>query len=254
MRYSKRQAIAVLVVLLLLLAAYLLYGWIGTALCWVAITLFIGAMGSRWLIVRFSLLALFAVCLWFLCVHFVYKLSVCHTCGSFLVERRDLEILRIPISGVKYYSTNLIPLVSKDFGCPCPHRRMEVVKYNDEWGRMIRYPSNRATYGESTPEFNQEWEEWYYDAYQPVIKKFQEDRPDLAEEFCTRVIGQGDYYYGLHFVSEIIPPPLYDFGEEKKQPQQQAVDEFNRNSSDRTKESSTPTEPNPFEEFNPFDY
>ena len=216
MRYSKRQRIAVLVVLLLLLAAYLLYGWIGTVLCWTAISIFIAAMESRWLIIRLSLLALFAVSLWFLCVHSVCRVSSCDRCKTRLIERRDIEVLRIPISGEKYYSTGMVAMLLADFGCPCPHRRMKVIEYQDKWGRIIQYPGRGGACESSSRKSNREWEEWYYDAYQPVIKKFQEDRPDLAEEFCTRVIGRGDYEYELHFFYEVLPPPLYPSWEFKK--------------------------------------
>jgi hypothetical protein len=99
----------------------------------------------------------------------------------------------------------MISSIAEDFNCPCQHEHMVVALRYDDWGMLIRYPFE--SYHILSLESD---EEGYNKFVRPITKKLLEERPVLANEFCTRVLEQHDDQYWLFFYEQVLKIPDLD--------------------------------------------
>jgi hypothetical protein len=141
------------------------------------------------------------VCIWHLIVHRTYSPFKCKTCQLSVMKYTDWEILKFPLVTHVELSSTLIGRIAEDFQCPCPHDEWYYAKA-DYWGR---YYSLDDLQGSFVTAPSPEWDRWYEKVVRPQVMQFKKDHPDIAEEFCRRVIKEGDidYYYNS-FYEEVM--------------------------------------------------
>jgi len=170
------------------------------------------ARKSRFRTVRYLLITVAVGLLWCLFVHRVYDILTCRSCHLQITQAK-IEIFRKPVLLQEHVFPSLRTAVAEDFDCPCQHAQLDILKRDDEWGMCVRIP------GDSYSILSLESDEEGYRTYvRPIVVKIRQERPDLAKEFCRRVIEQQDEEYWTYFYEKVLRFPEIQHEYSKREP------------------------------------
>lgn len=202
--FSLRTLLGSMSAMAVILTLVGMYGLPGIVLIAAILVALVMVFKSRLLPLR--LLAILAVCglMWCLCVHRVFEVYSCPICG-FRVAQRKYEVFTIPVLVNEKHVPSMKSAIAEDFGCPCEHNHMASYLRNDDWGMIVRYPDDSRTYAPLESD-----EEGYNKYVRPITKRTLEERPNLAKEFCTRVLEQHDDAYWKFFYEKVLDIPEVD--------------------------------------------
>lgn len=182
--------------------AGMLNGVLGFILTGSAIVALWLALRSRHPLLKPCLVVFAGLSIWFVVVHRVERYARCPIC-YYTIESSTIEVFCIPVSSETYESWGLTLQLARDFGCPCEHAQMaDGFPLRDWWGLLYCPDPVEGTWGGFRD--MEESEELYREVIHPKIEQLKKDRPDLADEFCRRVVQQGDKDYFIEFDDEVL--------------------------------------------------